>query len=234
VLLHNLKALDIGPATIDAVAISHAHHDHTGGLPALLPLLRPGIPLFANADLFRERYYDHEGTPKSIGIPLARGTLAERMALMLDNSPQEVLPGIWTTGEISIRPEFQGSGKRLLMQGPAALVADEYRDDMALVLQDRDALVLLCGCCHAGLLNTLTHVERTFERPVAAIIGGLHLGNVSDDDLRRSSARLSDMAALQSVCPGHCTGEAAFLHLAQALGTGVVRSGAAGTVFEFS
>jgi 7,8-dihydropterin-6-yl-methyl-4-(beta-D-ribofuranosyl)aminobenzene 5'-phosphate synthase len=234
VLLHNLKALDIAPATIDAVAISHAHDDHTGGLPDLLPRLRPGIPLFANADLFRERYLRHEASTESIGIPLSRDEIAERLNVMLSAGPQEILPGVWTTGEIAVRPEFQGSGIGLLMRGPGAPVADEYRDDMALGLQTRAGLALLCGCCHAGLLNTLTHVERAFARPVTAIIGGLHLGSVSEDDLRRSGARLSAMAGLRRVCPGHCTGEAAFLHLAQALGPAVVHSGAAGNVLDFA
>ena len=62
VLLHNLKLLDIDPASFDAVAISHAHYDHTGGLPALMPYLRPGTPLFANADLFRQRFARRDWT----------------------------------------------------------------------------------------------------------------------------------------------------------------------------
>jgi 7,8-dihydropterin-6-yl-methyl-4-(beta-D-ribofuranosyl)aminobenzene 5'-phosphate synthase len=54
VLLHNLELLDVDPATIDGLAISHAHYDHTGGLRALLERVRPGISLYANPDLFRD------------------------------------------------------------------------------------------------------------------------------------------------------------------------------------
>jgi 7,8-dihydropterin-6-yl-methyl-4-(beta-D-ribofuranosyl)aminobenzene 5'-phosphate synthase len=232
VLLHNLKALGVDPATIDAVAISHAHYDHTGGLPALLLLVRPGIPLYANADLFRERFADRAGSVKRIGIPLSQEAIAARAAVRLSASPQEVLPGVWTTGQIEHRPEFQGSGKGLLMQGPVGPVADEYRDDMALVLQGRDGLALVCGCCHAGLLNTLGHVARVFGGPVQAILGGLHLGGVTEDDLARCSDRLGQMAGLECVRAGHCTGEAAALRLAQALGTRA-GAGSAGTVVEF-
>ena len=167
VLLHNLKLLDIDPATFDALAISHSHYDHTGGLPALMPYLRPGIPLFANADLFRQRFAQRAGPPKFIGSELSRDELTARLTLKLSADPQEIVPGVWTTGEINERTEFEGRGKELLMAVGGELVADAYRDDMALVLRSDDHLGLLCGCCHAGLLNALAHVARLFPEPVA-------------------------------------------------------------------
>ena len=161
-----------------------------------------------------------------------RDELSARLTLKLSTGPQEIVPGVWTTGEINERTDFEGRGKELLMAVGGELVTDAYRDDMALVLRSADHLGLLCGCCHAGLLNALAHVARIFSEPVALIIGGLHLAGVAEDDLRRACARLTAMPALQRVCPGHCTGETAFLALAQSLGPVVVQTSPVGTVIE--
>lgn len=233
IVLHNLQLLGVDPETIDALAISHAHYDHTGGLPTLLEHLRSGIPLYANPDLFRERFSRREEHPKRIGLSVTREEWATRLALNLDARPQEILPGLWTTGEISERPEAEGKSDHHLMREGEYLVADAYRDDMALVLQSGDELMLICGCCHAGLLNTLAHVKRVFEGPIAVIAGGLHLTSATDDDLRHIGEVLSAMPALQLVYPNHCTGEAAFVALTQILGPSVVHPCPAGTVLEF-
>lgn len=232
VLLHNFKLLSIDPLSIDALAISHAHYDHTGGLPALLDQLRPGIPLYANADLFRERFAQGDGAPRRIDLPLGQAELADRLTLRLSAEPQEIVPGVWTTGAITDRPEFEGRGRGLLMADAGGLVADAYRDDMALVLQAGDRAALLCGCCHAGLLNTLAHVARYFPQPVTLIAGGLHLAAVSEQDLARTATVLAALPALQRIYPGHCTGETAILALAHALGSSFVHFGVAGTIIE--
>lgn len=108
VLLHNVDLLDVDPATIDGLAISHAHYDHTGGLLALMEHLRPGTPLYANPDLFRERFSRREEEIESVGLSMTREELAARLTLKLHAAPQEIVPGVWTTGEISERPEPEG------------------------------------------------------------------------------------------------------------------------------
>jgi 7,8-dihydropterin-6-yl-methyl-4-(beta-D-ribofuranosyl)aminobenzene 5'-phosphate synthase len=194
--------------------------------------VQPGLPLYANPDLFRARFSRKKGQVKEIGLSLSRESLAGRLALRLSAAPQEIFRGLWTTGEIQERPEVEGKSDSHLMREGEALVADAYRDDMALVLEVESGLVLLCGCCHAGLLNTVAHVTRTFEQPITMIAGGLHLTNATAEELQQIGEVLSEMPALQRVYPNHCTGEAAFIALTQILGPSVVRPFPAGTVLE--
>jgi 7,8-dihydropterin-6-yl-methyl-4-(beta-D-ribofuranosyl)aminobenzene 5'-phosphate synthase len=232
VLLHNLGLLDVEPAGIDAVAISHAHYDHTGGLAMLVECLDQRTPLYASPDLFRERYAERGGRMESVGISLTRQALATEMSLALDAEPQEIFPGVWTTGQITERPEIEGSSDHHRMREGDELVADAYLDDMALVLEYDGQAMLLCGCCHAGLLNTLAHAVHLLGRPIEVVAGGLHLTSASRDELGYICKVLVEEPALRRIYPNHCTGEAAFVALTNAFGSSVVHPCPAGTVLE--
>jgi 7,8-dihydropterin-6-yl-methyl-4-(beta-D-ribofuranosyl)aminobenzene 5'-phosphate synthase len=233
VLLHNLAALGLDPAAIDALAISHAHYDHTGGLPALLERTRPGLPLYANPDLFQERFARRRERPEFIGLPLAREALGAQTALRLSTEPQQILPGVWTTGEIAPRREPEGRSAHHLVRKGKSWAPDPYQDDMSLVVEVDSGLLLLCGCCHAGLLNTLSCVQRVFERPIVTIAGGTHLASASPDHLRRVGQTLLEMESVQRVYLNHCSGHVAFHSLLLALGPDIVCPCPAGTWLDF-
>lgn len=224
VLLHNLELLGIEPAAINALAISHAHYDHTGGLrrssaerlPALLNQVA-GIPLYAHPDLFRERFSRREGSLKSVGLPLEREALEQRLTLQLSAEPTEILAGVWTTGEITDRAEPEGRSAYHLVRGMEGWAPDPYRDDMALVLETEGGLVVLCGCCHAGLLNTLAHVRRIFGAGITAVAGGTHLLNADEAHLQRVIEVLRELG-VPRLYLNHCTGQRAYVTLAQAFG----------------
>ena len=231
VLLHNLALLEVDPRHIDAVVLSHAHYDHTGGLAALLEQA-PGLPLFAHPDIFRERFSRRKTGIESIGLALGREELAQRAELHLNAEPTEVAPGIWTTGEIALRPEPEGRSARHLVREGEGWAPDPYRDDQALVLKTGKGLVVLCGCCHAGLLNTLAHVRRIFGQEIIAVAGGTHLVSADEAQLRHVVAALREEYGSPLLHLNHCTGERAYMILAQAFGERVAHC-PAGTVLRF-
>jgi 7,8-dihydropterin-6-yl-methyl-4-(beta-D-ribofuranosyl)aminobenzene 5'-phosphate synthase len=228
VLLHNLDALRLDASTLRALALSHAHYDHSGGLPALAGRLQPGLPLYANSTLLRERFAQHEGERREIGLPVDLPWLEEHFALRLDDAPQPVLPGVWTTGAITERPYPQGASVHHLSRDHGQVGPDTYRDDLSLVVETGEGLLLLCGCCHAGLLNTLEHVQRAFAHPIVAIAGGTHLAG-ADAATHADLAAWLAASSVRSVYLNHCSGQDAYFALRLALGGDVVHPCPAGT-----
>ena len=234
VLLHNDAQLGLDIHQIDALALSHAHYDHTGGLQTFLEQSQPGLPLYANPDLFRERYAIKDGQTRSIGLSMTQIDLAQRTTLHLSAEPIEILPRVWTTGEITSRTEFEGRSSHHYIRASNVWLSDPYRDDLALILEAPAGLVVVCGCCHAGLLNTLAHVRRVFNQKIAAIVGGAHLASMDANTLEDTIRilRASSMGHLPNLYLNHCTGVHALAALAQAFGA-KVHPCPAGTVLSF-
>lgn len=233
VLLHNLGVAGVAPESISALALSHSHWDHTGGLAAFLER-RPGLPIYAHPDLLRERFSRRGGGVQAKGLLLAPEVLRQRADLRLSDAPQEILPGVWTTGEITERPEPEGRSPHHFVREGEDWAPDPYRDDMALVLESSEegsrGLVLVCGCCHAGLLNTLSHVRRVFGRDPVAVVGGTHLVSADEPHLRRLVEVLRRLGP-PTLYLNHCTGQAAYVVLARAFGDRVAPC-PAGTILE--
>ncbi len=231
VLLHNMALLGITPGDADAVVLSHAHNDHTGGLPMILQQ-QPGLPVYANADLGRPRYSVKNGRYHNIGMPISIEALKMFADLRLSAEPQEVLPGLWTTGEIVDRTEMEGRSPTHVVPDGDGWRPDPYKDDLSMVMETGEGLVLILGCCHAGLLNTLSHVIDTFGQEPILIVGGTHLAGATDEELAHIVDVLKGVSTLKRIMPSHCSGEGPFVALSVAFGD-AVQPCPAGTVLSF-
>ena len=135
VLLHNAVRMEIELKHYDALVLSHAHYDHTGGLEQFFSLSRPDVALYANPDLFRKRYSIRKGQTRSIGLRISETDITRHAHLHLSAEPVEILPRVWTTGEIVERPDFEGRSAHHFIQVGETWQPDPYRDDLSLVLK---------------------------------------------------------------------------------------------------
>lgn len=220
VLVHNAAQLGLDLHKIGALILSHAHYDHTGGLEAFLQKSQPSLSLYAHPDIFRERYAIKDGQTRSIGLSMLQAELENRSKLHLSAEPSQVLPKVWTTGEITIRTEFEGRSAHHYIRADQGWQPDPYQDDLSLVLQTSQGLVVVCGCCHAGILNTLAHIRRFFPQPLRAIVGGTHLKGLGSRDIDRVVTELCERCegSLPDLYLNHCSGESALIRFAQAFG----------------
>ena len=231
VLEHNIEILGLRLQDIDYLALSHAHYDHTGGLEAVLSN-KDNLEIFANPDILRPRYALRDGDYESIGMAIDPSKSSNRVRLKLCYAPNQIFPKLWTTGVISKRPEPQGSSPHHFVLAEGGWQSDPYLDDMSLVLITDTGLVLICGCCHAGLLNTLFHVELIFGGPISTVIGGTHLISADDNQLDHIISVLETHFQGLTFYLNHCTGQNGFNNLAGAFGS-QVKACPAGTSITF-
>ena len=231
VLSHNLKSLGLRPENVDMLALSHAHYDHTGGLEEILSK-NNRFTLFVHPDIFTPRYSYRNGEYHSIGMALTRKAISSKVDMNLCDIPCEIMPGFWTTGEIIERPEPMGSSAYHFVRTEKGWQPDPYRDDMSLVIKTDLGLVVVCGCCHAGMLNTLFHVKHNFQGPIVAVIGGVHLVSADDQQLAHVIEVLQTHFENLTFYLNHCTGDKAFEQLAKAFGDRV-KAFPAGATIEF-
>ena len=192
---------------ITRIILSHGHRDHTGGLGPFLRAL-PEAQVYLHPRTMSPKYSLHPGQPpRLLTMPdEVQALLQARMAqLHWTTAPMRLGDGLGLTGPIPRHhPEEVSSGPFHL--DPEARNADPLEDDQALWLALPQGLVILLGCAHAGVTNTLDHIRTITKRePIAAVVGGLHLASASDARIRSTVQTLRDTDVKQ-VAPVHCTG----------------------------
>ncbi|NLX90000.1 MAG: MBL fold metallo-hydrolase [Firmicutes bacterium] len=215
-LLQNAKVLNVDLKNLDALVLSHGHYDHTGGLKALLQNYGGCLDIYAHPDIFEAKYHLIEGKePKKIGLPWTKEELEDLGACFhLAREPRKLSGGVLLTGEIPRREkEEEGTIKELCRQNPdGSLVPDPFFDDQAIIVESPEGMIVLLGCTHSGLINTLKYAaELTENEKIRACIGGTHLVAASKERLGYTLKELEKFN-VQQIAPCHCTGfHAAFI-----------------------
>jgi 7,8-dihydropterin-6-yl-methyl-4-(beta-D-ribofuranosyl)aminobenzene 5'-phosphate synthase len=212
-LSNNAAVLGIDLSQIDTVVLSHGHYDHSGGLESLLAC-NPKFTLVAHPDVFAEKLKRTDNSYRFIGVPHSIDVHKHNsIKVKLETTAVQITPGIMTTGEIPLENDFEGKDSGFYIQKRRKIIPDTLADDQAIVLDTKKGSVVLLGCSHRGVINTLNHVVKlTGRETIHAILGGLHLGNASDLKLKKIVDHLVGFD-LKKIGVGHCTGPRAFVAL---------------------
>lgn len=255
---YNAAAMGVDFAEVDRIALSHGHVDHTGGLRDVLELMRrtvghsnflkPNereIEIIAHPEVWGPKYIKRFDPAYSYrGMPFLKAELEERQGARFVESREPVwlTDDIVWSGEVPMLNDYEkiapvcflklGEGK--YSDGDATFIPDPLNDDAALYLKTELGLVVIFGCAHRGMMNTIHHAQQlTGMEKVHMVVGGTHLVSASDYQLESTIAELKRLG-VEKVGVSHCTGLASAAKVAAALGDKVFFHNNAGNVIRFT
>lgn len=232
-LVANACRLNIDLGAAHFLVLSHGHYDHTGAVDQVLAHNHALMAVF-HPEVFRERYSVRPGNVRAIGMAPAcaaaiRGLPPQRACASV--APMELVPDVGTTGQIPRATPYEDVGGPFFLD-PEGKTPDDIPDDQSLWFLTDKGLVVVTGCAHAGLVNTVHQARRvTGEHRVAGLIGGFHLNAASEARLEETARALVDWN-VGFVMPCHCSGGPATEFMREALGSRVLTP-MAGDVLEF-
>mgnify|MGYP001032882897 CR=1 FL=1 len=227
-VVHNASLLGIDLSTIDKIVLSHGHCDHTGGLRQILvSRIGKGVEVIAHPDIWAPKFFVspyyarrfEEGSYNYVGMLYQRGELEDLGASFnLTKDPVWITENMVTTGEIPMVTEHEKIDPGLYVREEGGFRPDPLWDDRALVIKTKLGLVIVFGCGHRGLINTIYYAqELTGVEAIHTVIGGLHLCTASKEQLEFDISKLKEFGT-KKIRASHCTGMPAAMRLAQEFG----------------
>jgi len=216
-VVHNAQLMGIDLSTIDRIVLSHGHADHSGGLRDVLKV-KGEVEVIAHPDIWDAKYVQRDGEAEEqyCGIPFSREELESRGARFnLTREPVRISENIMITGEIPMVTGYEELENNLFVKESGALQQDQLADDLALIIDTEFGLVVILGCAHRGIVNTIRRAQSlTGKELIYAAIGGTHLFRASKERIEKTIADLKGVG-IQRLGVSHCTGFSATARLAQ-------------------
>ena len=218
-VLHNLKELRISVAEIETVILSHGHMDHHGSLKGILNQNAGSIPLIVHPDVFLKNRFVVRPDGQKIKFPvLYEESLKRAAAHIIKNRAPYLLASdlVLVTGEIERTTDFEKGMPNAYLKRKGKTEPDRMLDDQALVIHLKEkGLVIITGCAHAGIINTVRYAQKiTGVIPVYALIGGFHLSGPAFAPIIGKTLEELKTINPAIICPMHCTGWKATMEIA--------------------
>jgi len=207
-LLKNARILGVDLSRTDAIVLSHGHYDHTGGLGAVLDIA-PRATMYAHPAALQPKFARKGSKIRAIGMSDSTQKLvlahAQDKRVVWTERPTEVMPGLYVTGQIPRNTHFEDVGGAFYVDEDCEQ-ADTLPDDQAAFLHTPRGLVVLLGCSHAGVVNTLDYIVKlSGARQIDSVVGGMHLLAASQDRIEKT-ANAFRRYNVQNIGLAHCTG----------------------------
>jgi 7,8-dihydropterin-6-yl-methyl-4-(beta-D-ribofuranosyl)aminobenzene 5'-phosphate synthase len=236
-VVHNMDALGVDAAKIEELALSHGHMDHTGGLEAIVKKIGNPVRIFLHPFALDKNRYLKFTEDFKLRFPEFKSTgLSENdLDAQASSSPREMIGGYALfLGEIPRSTPFETGMPLAHYTDDSGEHKDDIIDDTSLVFVLKDkGIVILTGCAHAGIINTIRHARKiTGIEKVHAVIGGFHLGGSNVEAVINPTINELKAIAPDYIIPCHCTGRTAMLAMEREL-QGFILS-MAGTKFTFA
>lgn len=216
--VRNADKIGFDLKTVDTIILSHAHGDHTGGLREVMKRTNhPTIITHPALWIPKFKQSKNDGSVKFNGIPYRREEIEKAADVYLSTEPVTLSDWMMTSGEIAQTTDFETTGSQYFCKEKGTLHPDGFRDEQALIIQTAEGLVIVSGCAHRGIINTILHaIKITGEKRVHTVIGGTHLYPKKQPDVDKTIVELRSMG-IEHIGVSHCTGMNAAMQLSSAL-----------------